>query len=74
MGFLDELKKLTHPYDEDEEEYMDDAELVDEPQPDKPRPNPFSGFGSESASSSSFGTILLNLKILLSESYVLSLS
>ena len=55
MGFLDELKKLTHPYDEDEEEYMDDAELVDEPQPDKPRPNPFSGFGSESASSS-FGT------------------
>ena len=52
MGFLDELKKLTHPYDEDEDEYIDDAELVDEPQQDKPRPNPFAGFGSESAAPS----------------------
>jgi cell division inhibitor SepF len=49
MGFLDELKRLTHPYDEDEDEYMDDAELVDEPQQEKPRPNPFAGFGSENS-------------------------
>ena len=52
MGFLDELKKLTRPYDEDEDEYMDDAELVDEPRQEAPRPNPFAGFGSGSGSSS----------------------
>ena len=44
MGFLDELKKLTRPYDEDEDDYIDDAEVVDAPE-DKPRPNPFAGFG-----------------------------
>ncbi len=44
MGFLDELKKLTRPYDEDEDDYIDDAEVVDTPE-DKPRPNPFAGFG-----------------------------
>ena len=52
MGFLDELKRLTHPYDDDEDEYIDDAELVDEPQQEKPRPNPFAGFGSESSAPS----------------------
>ena len=52
MGFLDTLKNLTRPYDEDEDEYMDDAELVEEPQPEKPRPNPFAGFGSDSAAAS----------------------
>jgi len=51
MGFLDELKKLTRPYDEDEDEYMDDAELVEEPEAEKPRINPFAGFGSSSAES-----------------------
>ena len=35
MSFLDELKKLTRPYDEDEDEYMDDAEVVDEPEEPK---------------------------------------
>ncbi len=45
MGFLDELKKLTRPYDEDEDDYIDDAEVVNEPEADKPRPNPFAGFG-----------------------------
>ena len=44
MGFLDELKKLARPYDEDEDDYMDDAEVVDTPE-ERPRPNPFAGFG-----------------------------
>ncbi len=45
MGFLDELKKLTRPYDEEEEDYIDDAEVVNQPEADRPRPNPFAGFG-----------------------------
>ena len=49
MGFLDELKKLTRPYDEDEDDYMDDAEVVDTPEPERPRPNPFASFGSEAS-------------------------
>ena len=49
MGFLDKLKDLTRPYDEDEDEYMDDAELVDVQEEElKPRPNPFSGFSGSS--------------------------
>ena len=31
MGFLDELKKLTKPYDEDDEFFEDDDDLGDEP-------------------------------------------
>ena len=46
MSFLDELKKLTRPYDEDEDDYMDDAERIDAPEPEAPKANPFSGFGS----------------------------
>ena len=44
MGFLDELKKLTRPYPEDEDDYMDDVERIDDPEPERPavRPNPFS--------------------------------
>ena len=52
MGFLDELKKLTRPYDEDEDDYIDDAEVVDQPEADRPRPNPFAGFGGGSAAQS----------------------
>ena len=52
MGFLDELKKLTRPYDEDEDDYIDDAEVVDQPEPDRPRPNPFAGFGGGSSAQS----------------------
>ena len=51
MGFLDELKKLARPYDEDEDDYMDDAEVVDTPE-ERPRPNPFAGFGGGSGSAS----------------------
>ena len=54
MGFLDELKKLTRPYDEDEDDYIDDAEVVNPPESDRPRPNPFAGFGgTDSAQSAS---------------------
>lgn len=48
MGFLDELKKLTRPYDEDEDDYIDDAEVVDQPE-ERPRPNPFASFGGSEA-------------------------
>ena len=51
MGFLDELKKLTRPYDEDEDDYIDDAEMVDQPEAERPRPNPFASFGGESSQS-----------------------
>ena len=51
MGFLDELKKLTRPYDEDEDDYIDDAEVVEQ-EAERPRPNPFAGFGGESAAQS----------------------
>ena len=51
MGFLDELKKLTRPYDDEEDDYIDDAEVV-ESQEEKPRPNPFAGFGGDSAAQS----------------------
>ena len=54
MGFMDELKKLTRPYDEDDDDdFIDEAEPLDEPeqQPkEKPRTNPFSNFNAESAS------------------------
>ena len=48
MGFLDELKKLTRPYD-DEDDFVDEAETVEQPE-ERPRANPFSGFGSGSPS------------------------
>ena len=51
MGFLDELKKLTRPYDEDEDDYIDDAEVVEQ-EAERPRPNPFAGFGGEPAAQS----------------------
>lgn len=45
MGFFDEIKKLTRPYDEDDDDFIDEAEAEDdEPQPEK-RPSPFAGFG-----------------------------
>lgn len=52
MGFLDELKKLTRPYDEDEEEFLDEAEVVRE-EPERARPNPFAGFGESAPAASS---------------------
>ena len=50
MGFFDELKKLTRPY-ADEDEFVDEAEAVREPE-ERPRANPFSGFGGGSSSES----------------------
>ena len=49
MGILDYWKNVTRPYDEDEDEYMDDAEVVEERIPDTPRPNPVAGFGGGAA-------------------------
>ena len=44
MGFLDEFKKLTHPMDdEDDDDFLDEAEEMAEPQSVKRR-NPFAGF------------------------------
>ena len=55
MGFFDELKKLTRPY-EDEDDFIDEAEIVDEPE--ERRSNPFAGFGyggsQESSAQSAF--------------------
>ena len=31
MGFMDELKKLTRPYAEDEDDFDDDFDLEDRP-------------------------------------------
>ena len=57
MSFLDELKKLTRPYDEDEDDYLDDAERIDEPEPERPKMNPFAtfvgGLGNSSSDSDS---------------------
>lgn len=48
MGFMDELKKLTRPYDDGEDDLMEDVEVVTPPPaPEKPKPNPFSGFGAD---------------------------
>ena len=47
MGFFDELKKITRPYDEDDEDLLDELEeeeLAPPPAAEKPRMNPFAGF------------------------------
>lgn len=54
MGFFDEIKKLTRPYDDDDDGFIDEAESAAPPAQEK-RSNPFAGFGSggDSASQSS---------------------
>ena len=50
MSLLDKWKELTRPYDDDDEEdYMSEAEPTESPAQERPRPNPFAGFGSPSA-------------------------
>ena len=57
MGFLDDLKKLTRPYD-DEDEFLDEEESVKVQEPPAPaaaqpkaeRPNPFSSSFSDYSS------------------------
>lgn len=49
MGFFDELKKLTRPYDDEDDEFIDESGAMEPPAAPERRPNPFSGFGSESA-------------------------
>lgn len=50
MGFFDEIKKLTRPYDDEDDGFIDEAEAAAEPVADK-RSNPFTGFSVESAAS-----------------------
>ena len=46
MGFFDEIKKLTRPYDDEDEDFLDDMDEVDEEAvpAERPRMNPFAGF------------------------------
>ena len=45
MGLFDELKRLTRPYEDDEDDFLDEAEDFEEtPQVEKPKMNPFAGF------------------------------
>lgn len=45
MGIFDELKRLARPYDDDEDDFLDEAdEFEEEPQQEKPKMNPFAGF------------------------------
>ena len=53
MGFFDELKKLTRPYDDEDDEFIDESGGIEPPAASERRPNPFSGFGVESAPSQS---------------------
>lgn len=48
MGFFDEIKKLTRPYDDEDDDFIDESEQDAAPIPEK-RSNPFSGFGSASS-------------------------
>ncbi|MBE7016922.1 MAG: cell division protein SepF [Ruminococcaceae bacterium] len=45
MGLFDELKRLTRPYDDDEDDFLDEADDFEEaPSQEKPKMNPFAGF------------------------------
>ncbi|MBR4953741.1 MAG: cell division protein SepF [Oscillospiraceae bacterium] len=49
MGFFDEIKKLTRPFDEDDEDfYSEEEEVFEEAAPRKTerRPNPFADLGN----------------------------
>ena len=55
MGFMDELKKLTRPYDEDADDFIDEVEEelpppASQERQRQQRTNPFSNFNAESAS------------------------
>ena len=47
MGLLDELKKITRPYDDEDDDLLDELDeedLAPPPAAEKPRMNPFAGF------------------------------
>ena len=46
MGFLDELKKLAKPYDDDEEDYLDDVGAPEQSARQRSRSIPFSNYGA----------------------------
>ena len=45
MGFFDELKKITHPYGDEDEDFIDEGGMEPPEEPER-RTNPFSGIGS----------------------------
>ena len=62
MGFMDELRKLTHPYSEKEEEFddYDDEPLEEEPAP-APAPAPRRTFGRSSEPTKSTSNRVVNI-------------
>ena len=54
MAFLDELKKITRPYDEDEDFYMDEEEQEDFPEYSNTASKPVSDFDEPAPSKSVF--------------------
>ena len=53
MGFFDEIKKLTRPFDADDDDfYSEEEEVFEEPAPRQTerRPNPFAEFGMKDRS------------------------
>lgn len=64
MGLMDELKKLTHPYRDDEDDYdeFDDEPLEDsEPAPAAPQSNSRRSYNRDSKNSSSASGRVVNL-------------
>ena len=51
MGLFDELKKLTNPYDSEENDFIDEAESNKQEPAAQRRPGPFSGFSGSQGSS-----------------------
>ena len=45
MGFFDELRKITRPYGDEDEEFIDEGGMEAPEEPER-RANPFSGMGS----------------------------
>lgn len=58
MGFLDEFKKLTRPYDDDDDFYSEDEDIYEAPAPRKSerRPNPFAEFGASERIQNAFSS------------------
>ena len=59
MGFMDELKKLTRPYAEDEEDFEEDFDLEERPRSSRgntaPRPSAFDDVAEEPKARPTFG-------------------
>ena len=60
MGFLDELKKLTRPYDDGDDSLIDEEE--EEIEEERPRSNPFSGYGGGSSQAGDTATTMRSFR------------